>query len=641
MCLVEIEKSPKPIASCAFPVSSNIKIFTESALVQKARENVLEFLLLNHPLDCPICDQGGECDLQEQTLAFGSDRNRFSFSKRGVQNKNCGPLIKTIMTRCIHCTRCVRFLQDIAGSGEFGITLRGKEAEIGTYIEKNLISELSGNIIDLCPVGALTSKPYAFSARPWEIKSIETIDILDSIGSNIKINFKETEILRVLPLSVDNINEDWISDKTRFFFDAIKIQRLGYCFQNIGGHFQKTSWKKILDLNIFSKIGLSQLQSQEILFVCGNNLDLKVLVDLKNLAFLLGVKLIPENFSALDSNLMPNFKLNTIFNDILMSDACLTVGSNVRFEASLLNIRIKKRTQIGDFLKASIGLCENFTFLNNSLGHSSLTFMELAEGSHFFCKNIIRSKMPFLILGSTVKKRIDSSVNNLLLSVFCKNIAFITKNWFGLNFLSNTSSNFAENFLGFHSENKLRLDNKKLIYCISLEFYENLFSKISKTDNFITAQTPFADFMLKKVDLILPSTLFLEKDGFFINLEGYLQKTEKGLTGPSLSRDDSNILRILKEDLLLSKTFLNSKNILQTSLTKTPNKFFLNILDNKKIFTKSLFTCSKKHLKKIYKTSFKLFLPNFFSSNIFTKFSITLSKCCAILVQNYSNFISK
>jgi NADH dehydrogenase (ubiquinone) Fe-S protein 1 len=222
MCLVEIQNAPKPVASCAWPVSPEMRVFTDTPLVQKARESVLEFLLVNHPLDCPICDQGGECDLQEQTLAFGSDRSRFFYEKRGVEDKNCGPLVKTIMTRCIHCTRCVRFFQNIVGQEDLGTTARGKETEIGTYIGKSLNSELSGNVIDLCPVGALTSKPYAFSARPWEIKGIETIDVSDSVGSNIKVNFKETEILRILPVLNDTLNEEWISDKTRFSFDGLK-----------------------------------------------------------------------------------------------------------------------------------------------------------------------------------------------------------------------------------------------------------------------------------------------------------------------------------------------------------------------------------------------------------------------------------
>lgn len=636
MCLVEIEKSPKPIASCAFPVSSNMRIFTDSPLVQKARENVLEFLLLNHPLDCPICDQGGECDLQEQTIAFGSDRNRFRFLKRSVENKNCGPLIKTIMTRCIHCTRCVRFFQDIAGSEEFGTTLRGRETEIGSYVEKNLNSELSGNIIDLCPVGALTSKPYAFSARPWEIKTIDTIDVLDGIGSGIKVNFKEAELLRVLPSPVDTLNEEWISDKTRFFIDAAKTQRVGSCYSNSSGHFHKVSWKKVLDKNVLSLVGQSRLQVQEALFVYGNNLDFKTLAELKNLALSLNIQLVSENFSEVNANLLPNFKLNTTFNDILSADTCLSLGSNVRFEASLLNVRLKKRSNIGGFLKASIGLCENFTFANNSIGNSYLTFLKFVEGRHSFCKTITKSKTPLLILGSAIKKRLDSGSNDLLFSTLYKNSNFVTKNWFGFSFLGTTASNFAENFIGLTSKNKLSFKNKKFVYCFGVESYENVFSKLSKQDSFLVAQTPFADSMLKSVNLILPSTLFLEKEALFLNVEGRLQKTEKALSGPSLSRDDSSVIRILSETLNCPRNFTKSFSDLKL---KNSSKIFLNIEENKNSFTKPLYLNKKSFLKRVYKSPFKVLLPNFFSSNVFTKFSFTLSKCGAILVKNYSNFI--
>ena len=226
MCLVEIEKSPKPVASCALPVSEGMKVFTKTPLVKKAQEGVLEFLLLNHPLDCPICDQGGECDLQDQAMIFGSDSSRFYEYKRGVEDKNCGPLIKTIMTRCIHCTRCVRFSTEIAGVPDLGTLGRGTHTQIGTYLEKTLSSELSGNIIDLCPVGALTSKPYAFKARSWELKSINSVDTMDSCGSNIVLSVKGSEVMRVLPRLNEDINEEWISDKTRFFYDGLKVQRL-------------------------------------------------------------------------------------------------------------------------------------------------------------------------------------------------------------------------------------------------------------------------------------------------------------------------------------------------------------------------------------------------------------------------------
>jgi len=690
MCLVEIEKSPKPIASCAFPVSSNMKIFTESPLVQKARENVLEFLLLNHPLDCPICDQGGECDLQEQTLAFGADRNRFRFLKRGVEDKNCGPLVKTIMTRCIHCTRCVRFFQDVAGSDEFGTTLRGRETEIGSYIKKNLNSELSGNVIDLCPVGALTSKPYAFLARPWEVKSIETVDILDSVGSSIKINFKETEILRVLPLPVDDLNEEWISDKTRFFFDSLKTQRIGHCFLKKDGCFQKISWKNVLDQDVSKMVGLSQLNVEEGLFVCGNNLDFKTIHDLKRLALSYRIDLITENYNEISPTLISNFKLNMTFDNLLSSDTCLTFGSNIRFEASMLNVRLKKRFNMGGFSKASIGLCENFTYLNDSLGNSYRTFVDIAEGRHYFCKILAKSKAPSLMLGGTLNKRFDLSANNLLLSYICKNTNVVRKDWFGLGFLSTTSSSFAEKFLGINSCNNIALTNKKFVYCVGVEFYENIFSKLEKTDNFILVQTPFSDPLLKKTNLILPSTLPLEKESLFLNIEGRLQKTNIGLFGPSLARDDSNILTELwparypslleipvysVRDLDMMDTLICENHMYKagdefslsdTYISRLPNAFtifsysvnteekskkeslkifensakhFLKIEENKNTFTKQLFLNEKKYHRRIRKTPLRPLIPNFFSSSVLTKLSITLAKCSSLLAKNYSNFI--
>jgi NADH-quinone oxidoreductase chain G len=387
MCLVEIEKAPKPIASCAFPVAPNMRIFTDTPLVQKARENVLEFLLLNHPLDCPICDQGGECDLQEQTAVFGSDRSRYFYAKRGVEDKNCGPLIKTIMTRCIHCTRCVRFFQDIAGQEDFGTTLRGKETEIGTYIGKNLTSELSGNIIDLCPVGALTSKPYAFTARPWELKSVETIDINDSIGSNIKLSFKETEVLRILPALNDTLNEEWISDKTRFSFDGLKISRVGQPYTAENNILKKVSWKNALI--IFNELFSAKKNK---IIICGNNLDLETLELLKITSETLNIPIITENYLSNDSSCMVFSKSNSTFDDILESDLCLTVGTNVRFEAALLNVRLRKRTRRGNFVKASIGLTENLNYQNESLGNSVETLLSIVEGKHSFCKKLSKAK---------------------------------------------------------------------------------------------------------------------------------------------------------------------------------------------------------------------------------------------------------
>jgi NADH-quinone oxidoreductase chain G len=645
MCLVEIEKVPKPVASCAFPVAPNMKIYTDTPLVHKARENVLEFLLINHPLDCPICDQGGECDLQEQTMVFGSDRSRFFYSKRGVEDKNCGPLIKTIMTRCIHCTRCVRFFQDIAGQEDFGTTLRGKDTEIGTYIGKNLGSELSGNIIDLCPVGALTSKPYAFSARPWEIKAIETIDIHDSVGSNIKVNFKETEILRILPALNDSLNEEWISDKTRFSFDGLKIQRVGNpflktflsqdtnFFHNIvfSPKILRTALKKIIwrkALNYFS-LKLKNVPSSKVLFICGNTIDLETLHILKTISRILNVLLISEDFLHSNNNLMASVKFNTTFNDILDADLCLTIGTNVRFEASLLNVRLRKRIQRGGFVRSSIGLCENLTYKNASIGNSLKTLIDVAEGKHPFCQKLVKAKTPFLIIGSSLKKRLDSKSVSFLVNNLSQYSNICDEEWFGVNFLPLTANGVGKNFVGINTQNKISLTNKKFIYCVGLDSYESILNNEALKNSFIVSQTPYSDSFLQKTDLVLPSTAFTEKEGTFLNMEGRMQKTSMALAGPNLARDDVKIVKALFNDSLKEYQTFKPLN----------SKFFLDVNDSKITFVKPLTLKKKKTFVKVFKTPIKTVLSNFFLSNAVTKNSLTMAKCASLFKKNYTNFI--
>jgi NADH-quinone oxidoreductase chain G len=628
MCLVEIEKAPKPIASCAFPVAPNMRIFTDTPLVQKARENVLEFLLLNHPLDCPICDQGGECDLQEQTAVFGSDRSRYFYAKRGVEDKNCGPLIKTIMTRCIHCTRCVRFFQDIAGQEDFGTTLRGKETEIGTYIGKNLTSELSGNIIDLCPVGALTSKPYAFTARPWELKSVETIDINDSIGSNIKLSFKETEVLRILPALNDTLNEEWISDKTRFSFDGLKISRVGQPYTAENNILKKVSWKNALI--IFNELFSAKKNK---IIICGNNLDLETLELLKITSETLNIPIITENYLSNDSSCMVFSKSNSTFDDILESDLCLTVGTNVRFEAALLNVRLRKRTRRGNFVKASIGLTENLNYQNESLGNSVETLLSIVEGKHSFCKKLSKAKKPIIILGSSIKKRLDSTTIENLIKKLSKHCKIIDQNWLGINFLPTTSNSVGESFLGLSQNQKIDLSNIDLAYFVGLDFPEKFITKFNESTVKII-QTPYANSVLKEADLILPSTAFTEKEGTFLNLEGRVQKTTTALVGPNLARDDKNIIKatwaILERTSGIS---FECENIAEK------REFVTDFTENKNSFTKFLIINNKISKGKLIKTPFNNVISNFFRTNALTNNSLTMKKCSKIFQKNYNNFI--
>lgn len=632
MCLVEVEKAPKPIASCSFPVSPNMKIFTNTPLVKKARENVLEFLLMNHPLDCPICDQGGECDLQEQTIMFGSDRSRFFYSKRGVEDKNCGPLVKTIMTRCIHCTRCVRFFQDIGGQEDLGTTLRGQNTEIGTYIGKNLNSELSGNIIDLCPVGALTSKPYAFSARPWEIKSVETIDVQDGVGSNIKINFKETEILRIVPVLNDTLNEEWISDKTRFSFDGLKNQRLGSPF-SLNYDITKVNWRTALKIFHSHLEKVLKQNPENVLFICGNTLDLETFEKLKQVAQTLGITLVTEEYLNLENNLLSSTKMNTTFSDILKSDLCLTVGANTRFEASLLNVRIKKRVRMGNFVKASIGLRDELTYPNDSIGNSIKTLIEISEGKHSFCQQLVKAKRPFIIFGSAVKKRLDSKALSALIEKLSKYSKVVDEEWLGINFLSSQSNTVGSNLVGISQKNKIKITDKswKFIYCIGLDSFEEKFrfSEDSLKDSYVVFQTSLAFSSLLKIKkgLLLPSTTFAERSGTFVNIEGRMQKTSAALISPALAQDDLKIV-----NALFSKFCKNE--ILFSSLK---NNF--DFSSNRNTFVKNmLIPFCKETPQKVMKTPLTVLLSNFFLSSQVTKNSLIMTKCSSIFKKNYVNF---
>lgn len=409
MCLVEVG-GPKPVASCAMPVMPGMKIQTESKMVKKAREGVMEFLLANHPLDCPVCDQGGECDLQDQSVRFGSDQSRFkeATGKRAVENKDFGPLIKTVMTRCIQCTRCVRFANEIAGSDELGTSGRGNSMEIGTYISQTISSEMSGNIIDLCPVGALTSKPYAFTARPWELKRTESIDVLDAVGSNIRVDSRGAEVMRILPRLNDDINEEWISDKARFTCDGLKRQRLTTPLIKQGTEFVAASWpaalKKIADV-------LGNAKGSEIFGIAGQLADSESLVALKDLFNSLDSEnLFMESLAPIPSGLT-DFRSNYTFNRSIAgleeADVLLLVGTNPRHEAPIINTRIRK-----SFLHngLEIGLIGEMPELNYDISHVGLQSSDidnLLNGTHSFSSVFLKAKKPMIIVGQSVFESVD------------------------------------------------------------------------------------------------------------------------------------------------------------------------------------------------------------------------------------------
>jgi NADH dehydrogenase (ubiquinone) Fe-S protein 1 len=426
MCLVEIEKSPKPVASCALPVMEGMKVFTNTPLVKKAQEGVLEFLLLNHPLDCPICDQGGECDLQDQAIFFGSDSSRFYEYKRGVEDKDCGPLIKTIMTRCIHCTRCVRFSTEIAGVPELGTLGRGTHTQIGTFISKGLSSELSGNMIDLCPVGALTSKPYAFKARSWELQNINTIDITDSCGSNIVVSIKGNEVMRVLPRLNEDINEEWISDKTRFSYDGLRIQRLGIPLLLDNKNSKEINWEASFDIflsNIF--IDIFNLDNK-LNIIFGKEVDLETVLVLKHYFNKLNCFSLYSNESFNNNSSDLFYKFSDQIKNVSNYDLCILVNSDIRFEASMLNLHLRKNVRQGSLEVGFFGNNMNLTYDAYHLGLDNKSFFDLIKGKHFFSKKLKKASNPLFIINSNcfsnnellfIKQVLSNNLNNSMLSL--------------------------------------------------------------------------------------------------------------------------------------------------------------------------------------------------------------------------------
>nr|YP_010394283.1 NADH dehydrogenase subunit 11 [Phytophthora cryptogea]DAZ88291.1 TPA_asm: NADH dehydrogenase subunit 11 [Phytophthora cryptogea] len=581
MCLVEIENSPKPVASCAMPLMPNMRIFTDTPLVQKARESVLEFLLINHPLDCPICDQASECDLQDQTMIFGSDRSRFFFKKRGVEDKYCGPFIKTIMTRCIHCTRCVRFANEICGIDDLGTTGRGNKTEINFYYPKIFNSEFSGNLVDLCPVGALTSKPYTFKARSWELKKRGGVDILDSIGSNIKIDIFNNEIVRILPQTNFNINKEWISNKTRYFFDSLKYQRLKYpLLKDDENNFQKISWLDALNI-INQKIMTTD--SANIKSIIGNLTDLESLFLLKKNLNKLGIHNIyyeqflnNKNFK-INSDLTSNFLFNNTLKSVEESDLCLIIDSDIRKEGSILNIHLINRLKKGNFKIAYIGNKTDFTYPIKHLGLTFSTLINILLGKHTFCKDLKKAKKPLIIVGENILNQ----KNGFFILSKLKNLSFLNKN---INFFFSQTSliNFFE--ITF-TKSKNSVKNSKLYYLFNTNLQKKL--KVSKS-NFIIYQGHHFTQDAQKSNLILPGLTFLEKSGMYLNLEGFIQKNEQILNLNTEQRKDSIIYRniykfLLDKNQTKLNSFLKIKDILPYLLKRK-----IKIINN--------FSFNKKHL---------------------------------------------
>ena len=554
MCLVEMERSPKPIASCAMPVADGMVIRTDTEAVKKAREGVMEFLLINHPLDCPICDQGGECDLQDQAMAYGRHFSRFDEGKRAVRDKDVGPLIETIMTRCIHCTRCIRFADEIAGVEEFGAVFRGEHMEIGTYVEKAVSSELSGNMIDLCPVGALTSKPYAFVARSWELRTTETIDVLDAVGSNIRVDTRGPEVLRVVPRLHDDVNEEWISDKSRFAYDGLRRRRLDRCYVRRDGALEAASWAEAFAAVAAAAEGL---EGSRIGALAGDTADCESMTALADLMAALGSPNLDcrQDGATLDPTSRVSYLFNTTIAGIEEADAILLIGTNPRWEAALVNARIRKRWRRGGLKVGAVGPQLDLTYPCEHLGDGPPALAALATGEHPFAEVLKAAERPMLIVGMGALTRPDGAAVLARARVLAEATGMVAEGWNGFNVLHTAAARVGGLDLGFvpgaggRDSAAIRAGAGsgalRLLYLLGAD--ERALERPEGC--FVVYQGHHGDAGARIADVILPGAAYTEKHGTYVNLEGRPQRAYPATAPLGDAREDWRILRALSGHL--------------------------------------------------------------------------------------------
>ena len=579
MCLVEIVGGPpKPAASCAMPVAEGMIVKTNTDKIQKAREGVLEFLLINHPLDCPICDQGGECDLQDQTMLYGRGKSRYEERKRAVKKKNFGPLIENTMTRCIHCTRCVRFLSDVAGSYELGTIGRGENMEIDTYISKCITSELSGNIIDLCPVGALTSKPYAFKARSWELRHCETIDVLDAVCSNIRVDTRGLEIMRVLPRLNEDINEEWISDKARFSYDGLKLQRLDKPYIRKNGRLLPATWEEAFNM-IAKKI--SSTSGNKIAAIAGDLADCESMLLLKELMHELGSPNIEcrQDGSIIPTNSRALYVFNTGISNIESADLCLLINTNIRLEAPIINARLRKRYLQGGFKVASLGLCNNFNYKVENLGNNCLVLDDiLHERVPSFSELLKYAKNPMLIIGQDALIGENGNSIFTLAAKIAEKFGMLRNDWNGFNvlhkvaarvgaldvgFVPNSNTNIISNIINGVSSGEI-----EVLYLLGADEVE-----ISPSESsFIIYQGHHGDRGAQIADVILPGAAYTEKNATYVNTEGRVQRTNIAVFPPGIAKEDWLIIKELSRYLKINMQY-DSLDCIRDKLSRLGEQF--------------------------------------------------------------------
>ena len=617
MCLVEMEKSPKPIASCAMPAANGMVIKTNTPNIEKSRKGVMEFLLANHPLDCPVCDQGGECDLQDQSMFYGIDKSRFKENKRAVPDKNMGPLIKTQMTRCIHCTRCIRFATEIAGVPELGAIGRGEDMQITTYLEKSIQSELSGNVIDLCPVGALTSKPYVFEARPWELKKTETIDVMDAVGSNIRVDTYDWEVKRVLPVINEEINEEWISDKTRYACDGLLNQRLDTPYIKYNNKFEKATWDEVYKI-IKSKIKNTKKEN-----ICG------FVGDLTNMeASFIFKEFFDRTIDTnkydsksskrfIDNSVRENYLFNSTINGIEESDLILLIGTNPRFEATMLNARIRKAYLNNKTKIISLNDVGDLTYPYQILNGKTQTIKDIIENKNEITKDIINSKKPLVVLGESFLELKSANYLFYSLKEFMSKNSKFTQDWNPLNILSTDASTVGSIDLDLVDQNNSILDDLKqnkfeIIYLLNQDNLDFI-----KKDEFVIYQGSHGDKGAEIADIILPGAAYTEQSGHFTNLEGRIQKAFKASYPPGDSKEDWQIINEIAETMNNRKLF-NDKDELESSMFN-----YLSLKKEKQKETLKTNIETNEFINEDLKVEFK----DYYFSNVVARASKTMLDC--------------
>ncbi len=621
MCLVEIEKAPKLVSSCTMPLMEGMSIITNSEKVNAGRKGVMEFLLINHPLDCPICDQGGECDLQDQAMYYGFDKSRYKENKRAVDNKNMGPLVNTIMTRCIHCTRCVRFATEVAGVPELGMLGRGENAEITTYLEQSITSELSGNVIDLCPVGALTSKPYQFKARPWELKRTDSIDIFDSVGSNIRVDSRAEEILRVTPRTNEFINEEWISDKVRFNYDGYYQQRIDTPYIKKNQKLSSSSWEESL------KILKNKLKSLKPLALVGEHVDLETGYAINKFMSNFGkdnVECRTDNQAILEN--LDSYRFNTPLNEIENSDLIILLGTNPKIETPIINHKIYKAYNNNSRI-FNIGENISLNYQTEYLGDklSNLNNEKLI-------KALKKSSNPLIIIGSAFLSKIKNIKTLKSIFSFADKHNVITKDKNNLNFLNPYASRVGQLILGNTTKNlcepfsKLKKEKFEIVLSfgsehIASELFDNCFRVYFGHHG---------DEGAMKSDIILPTPLYTEKNGIFVNIEGRPQEAKKCHNPIGSAKEEWSIIKKLSDEF----SFVFEPNTfeqLRSELFKKHTKLsiFHEILSNDNaspIITDIEFEDCKTQYP----------INNFYMSDIISKNSVTMAKCVEEIISTPS-----